>query len=233
MNRETWQALRWLVALAVCALVVVVSVPLAIDALTSGIVIGGDPGEEQEGRERAVTPAEPAGQVPSGPVDDGSATPELDFAVVDGVVGQSTARTLDLAGGAAVLVFPLVDGDPACVGTAQLELQLLDADPTEVGVYAAAVTAGADGEEVGDPRRDDTVHALALTDGSPGRLRWDVTELYRAWAGGTLASPGAPFAVAVTPPGDPAALRFAAAEAGPGDAPELVWEGVPDCGASA
>lgn len=243
MKPEVWRSLRWVVAFGACALVVVVGVPMAINAVTSSIVVGGDADDVEEAdgssaEEGAPASDEepPAGGVPTGPVTDGEAEPDADLGVRDGTVQQASARALSLTDDSDVLVllFPLIEGDPGCVASAALELSLLEADRTEVAVYAGDVEEGVDdGDEVGDPRRDDTVHALALTDGTPGRLRWDVTDLYRSWASGQLASPGAPFAVVVAVHGAPADVTFASSESDEADAPALVWAGEPGCGGSA
>lgn len=243
MDARMWQAARWFVALGVCVLVVLVAFPLAIDALSASLVFGGDgdPDEvavapEEDGstpEEDGSTPAEPAGEVPSGQVTDGDSAPDADFAIVSGVVRQAATNRLTIgeAGDVVVVVFPLVDGDPGCVALAELEIQLEEADPTEIAVYASSVhTPLANGDEVDDPLLDETVRALAVTDGTPGRLRWDVTDVYRSWAAGELAPPGTPFAVAIAPPEDPADLTFSAREAGVRTAPALVWEGESGCG---
>lgn len=229
MNSTVWKAVRWVVVLGLCALVVVLGVPMAIDAVTGSIVIGEDTEDDEDAAE-----SEPAGDVPPGPVSDGEAEPAADFAVQDGIVAQTSAPRLSLHGDGhvAVLRFPLIEGEPACVASAELRMSLLEAERTEVAVYAGPLGEFADGDEVDDPRQDDTVHALALTDGSPGRLVWDVTDFYRDWANGDLAQPGTPFVVAVAAAGEPAPVTFASSESEEADAPALVWEGKPDCGGS-
>lgn len=237
MDARLWQTARWFVALGASVLVVLVAVPLALDALSASLVFGD--GDDEAGDpdvgppvDDGSTPAEPAGQVPTGPVADGESPPDADLVVRDGVVRQAATNRLMLgeAGDVAVTVFPLVEGDPGCVAVVELEMQLEEADATEVAVYASSVhTIPTDGDEI-DPLLDGTVRALAFTDGTPGRLRWDVTEVYRAWATGQLAPAGTPFAVVVAPPEEPAELTFYAREAGARTAPALVWEGEAGCG---
>lgn len=234
MEPQVWHWLRWLIALAVCAVVVVVSVPLAINSLTRSLVLGdavGNGSDEEADGQAPSGSGDGQAQVPTGPVDDGDAPADTDFAVVDGVVAQSADSEIVISGGDSLVVaFPLIDGDPACVAGAELALQLEEADPTEVGVYAAALYAApADGDEVGQVRRDDTVHAVALTDGTPGRLRWDVTDLYRAWASAELAPPGTSFTVVLVAHDAAATVTFASAESGEAG-PSLEWEGQTDCG---
>lgn len=232
MESMVWRLLRWVVALGMCALVVVFGAPMAIDAVMGSIVIGDD--VEDEGREADGAEEESAGEVPSGPVSDGKAEPDADFAVRDGTVDQTSATELSLRGDRhlAVLRFPLIEGEPACVATAELGMDLLEADRTEVAAYAGLAREFEDGEEADDPRRDDTVHAKALTDGSPGRLVWDVTDLYRDWADGDLSAPGTPFVVVVAATRESARLVLAASESDEHDPPALVWEGTSDCGGS-
>lgn len=219
MESSVWRLLRWVIALGLCALVVVFGVPLAIDAVTRSVVIGEDAGEEEEA----------AG--PSGPVSDGEAEPEADFTVRDGAVGPMSRTELALRddGHLAVLRFPLIDGAPECVASAELQMSLLEAERTDLAVYAGQLRTFEEGDEVGDPRQNDRVRAWAVTDGSLGRLRWDVTDFYRDWASGNLAPRGIPF-VAVVGAADPATVVFASRESDEADAPSLVWEGVPDCG---
>lgn len=232
MNSNVWRLLRWVLAMGMCALVVLFGVPLAIDAVTGSIVIG----EDIEDGEAATDAAdgEPADDVPSGPVSDGRAGPDADFTIRDGTVGAMSAPELSLreGGDLAVVQFPLIEGEPACVATAELRMSLLEADRTEVAVYAGPIRELEEGDEVEDPPQDDTVHARALTDGSSGRLVWDVTDFYHAWASGELVSPGTPFVVAIAAAGEPAPLVFASSESDEADAPALVWEGESGCGDS-
>lgn len=240
MTPDAWPWLRWLIVLGVCAVVVLVAVPLAIDSLSRSVVLGDAVGDAEDGEDTEEPDSDgastPTGEVASGPVTAGDAAPDADFVVRGGVVDDSAASSLALSaeGDELVAVFPLIDGDPGCVATAELAFQLEEADATEVGVYAAHTTAVPDdGDEVGDLRRDDTLHAVALTDGTPGRLRWDVTNLYRSWASADLAPPGTPFAVVVTALDPAAEVTFASSEAGADSAPLLEWDGEPGCGDTA
>jgi hypothetical protein len=77
-----------------------------------------------------------------------------------------------------------------------------------------------------------TAPSLAVTDGSPGYLDWDVTTLYKEYVSASAVPPTAPFVVTVGPsaPDPSQRLSFAATEAGPEDAPRLTWVGTPGCG---
>lgn len=233
MRTRVWRVVRWVVALGACALVVVVAVPMTMDAVTNSLVFGdpeGDEGEPEDGED--ADPTEPGGEVPTGPVEDGQARATADFVVRDGVVGQAAGESLVIseAGDVAVAVFPLIQGDPDCVATAELQLHMQEGDATELGVYAASIRGPLeDGDEVGGVNADDQLRAIAITDGSPGRLLWDVSAAYRAWAAGELAPAGTPFAVVVAPSDQSAAIRFSSVEAGDDQAPTLRWEGDPDC----
>lgn len=234
MSTQVWRMGRWVVALGVCALVVVVVVPMTIDALTNSVVFGDaeDDEEERDGDEGA-DPAEPGGEVPTGPVEDGRARATADFVVRDGVVGQTAGESLAISeeGDVIVTVFPLIEGDPDCVTSAELQLHMQEGDATELEVYAAGISGPfEDGDEVGEVSADDQLRAIAVTDGSPGRLLWDVSAAYRAWAAGELAPPGTSFTVVIVPSEKSAAIRFSSVEAGTDQAPTLRWEGDPDCG---
>lgn len=234
MAPEMWRSVRWLVALGACLLVVVVSVPLAVDAVTSSIVIGGeaDDAAEEDGDDGGgEQPAGPAPGPPTGPVTAGEAPAELDVVVVDGTVSQADTQelVLDAEGAMALVAFPRIEGDPACVALAELELALTASDPTELAVYAATLPAELeDGVEVGDPRTDAEVRALAVTDGTPGRLLWGVTDLYRAWGAGEFGTVGSTFAVVVAPPTGNPAVSLGASESD--DGPSLSWQGEEGCG---
>lgn len=229
MSPATWRSLRWLVALAVSALLIVIIIPLAFNAITSSVEFGGEDAEEgDEGEEENV------GELPSGPVEDGAAIAVTDFAVRGEVVRQTADPQLAAAeaGDAIVIAFPLVDGDPECVESAHLHAQLLEGGATKLQVYASDITdpeALEDGQEVGDPRRDEKVWWTAVTDGSPGGLLWNITDLYKAWASGELAPAGTQLVVVVaTSEGVPVVLASSEREAQ--QAPTLSWRGVPDCG---
>lgn len=234
MSAGVWRSVRWFVALGLCALVVMVAVPMTIDAITGSLVFGdAEDDEEEDPPDGEADPVDPVGEVPTGPVQDGTARAEADFVVHDGVVTQASSESLAISqpGEVVVAIFPLVEGDPDCVASAELQLHVQAADATELGVYAASIRAPLDdGDQVDDPRADDQLRAIAVTDGSPGRLLWDVSAAYRAWATGELAPAGTPFAVVIAPPEGAPALTFSSVESGADQAPGLRWEGTPDCG---
>lgn len=232
MRPETWRSMRWLVVLAVSALLVVLIIPMAFDAITSSVQFGEDGAEADDGEGAEGDGGD--GEVPSGPVEDGSAVADADFTVRDGIVRQAASPELSTAeaGDALVFAFPLVDGDPGCVESAHLHLEMLEGEATELHVYASDIANPGDqedGEEVGDPRRDDEVWSTAVSEGNPRRLLWDITDLYRDWAMGELAPAGSRLTVVVAPP-QAAAVLVASSERDATQAPTMTWQGEPDCG---
>lgn len=235
MSPATWRSLRWLVALAVCALIVVLTIPLAFDAVMRSVEFGEGGAEAEEEEEEEAVEEGDGGAVPSGPVADGSTTAVADFAVRDGIVRQAADPELSMAedGDAIVIAFPLIDGDPDCVEAAHLHLELLESEPADLAVYASDIAnpgGRENGDEVGDPRRDDEAWWITVSDGNPGRLLWDITDLYKAWALAELAPAGSPFTIVVAPPEEAAALLVASTERQARQAPTLTWQGMPDCG---
>jgi hypothetical protein len=236
MNGGVPAALRWLGALAGMLLVVAIALPMAVDAIIRSVEID-DAGrapvilpEEEEDLEEDLLPQEP--------VEAGAAAPIHDFSGRDAVVRQADNPSVaigEVEGDAVYVVFAPVPGSPACVGEALLELELLEATPTELGAYPADVPGAAElssGDELPDsPFLTPEPLALAVTDGTPGRLLWDVTNLYVRWAEGEFGDQEH-FVVAIRPPAydDPdLEVRFASIEADADDAGLLTWTGLPDC----
>jgi hypothetical protein len=237
-----WAAVRWLLALSAMALVAFFSGTLAVDQLRGAVVLGDGADADEVQDEPTATITTAAG----GPVEDGSAPASADFSASGGIVDEVGATSLTVGAEPGDLVyvqFPLIPGDLTCLATVSLELEVELATPTELGVYPSGVFNAetvTDGATLPEPTvLADAPRAIAFTDGSPGRLRWDVTELYRAWASGESFTPtgagvldGTPFVVAVQPTvaDDPdRQVRLAASEAGAAG-PSLTWTGVPGCG---
>lgn len=243
MDPATWRSLRWLVALAVGLLLVVVIVPMAFNAVTRSVTFGGfnassgDDEEEEAQPDGEAAGNQPAvGDVPSGPVEDGSTTVHADFLVREGTVRQRSAERLSIRedGDAIVVVVDLIDGAAECVAAVHLEMELVEADPTELYVYAAdvgRVDELQDGDDLGDPRRGDDAPPAAVTDGTPGWLRWDLTERYATWVQDGGLSRDRPLALLVAPP-EAAMVRFASSDAVEDRRPRLKWQGAPGCGES-
>lgn len=239
---RVWVALRWVIAIGVLALVALYCIRAIAGSLGDLVVLGDD-----EPREPLVTPVASSPPPPLGPVTSGSALPVADFASEGGVVRGATEAALSISAApdeAFYLQFPLIEGDPTCVESVALELTVVEATASELGVVPAGVLGAspADGSALPDPAiLVETPAALAFTDGTAGRLRWDVTTLYRQWTsgepfapGGTGVADGTPFAIAIRiTQGDPdGAVVFASADGAPETSPALLWRGAEGCGGS-
>jgi len=172
--------------------------------------------------------------------------PLADFFLAADSVQDRSGETLVLgpAGTDAVILdFALIPGTPSCVASAEVSLAVESADTTtELGLYPSGLFNANDLSEgsplPGPARLVEQPAALQLTDGSPGRLRWDVTDLYQQWAsgqefsGGEGAPVGSDFVVAIagTAGANPARrVEFTSSDAG-SDGPMLTWTGRPGCG---
>jgi hypothetical protein len=230
VDPQLWQWVRWPLALFGLVLVVAVTVPAAIHALSSSV-------ELRDPRQARVEAKPAPDQLAGGPVSDGSAPPVADFVARRRVVAESGASELvltDEQGNAVVLAFPVIPGNPTCVGNVWIEMTVLQATPTELGSFRASAY-NADHLADGAP-----LPAVLLVDKEPswkaftaasGRLRWDVTSAYRDFLTSGQAPAGAPFvaAISVTRSDQPGGgVRFAASESGV-NAPALIWNGVPGC----
>jgi hypothetical protein len=241
MNPEAWRSLRWLVALVVLGLVVVVTIPLTISALSQSVrfedeeaAANGD-GEGEEGEAGAAGNGERDPEAATGPVEDGQGIADPDFVVSGGAAEQVTVQRLVIGDAETlVLAFEPPEGDPACVAETELALELLEATPAEIGAQTSGLSVPDDvssGDEVPDEVSQGENVALAATDGTPGTLRWDITEVFDEWA----ETPASQFVITVRPTAaDPdTELAFAASEAGEEQAPLLSWTGEPGCGEDA
>jgi hypothetical protein len=219
-------------ALLAMAAVVALAVPAAIEAILGSVEF--DSGTSPETLQG--TPA--SGAEASGPVTDGAAPPVADFIARGGTVAEARAGELvlgDQPGSAVVMAFPVIPGDPACIGGVFVDVTIRQATPTELGSFLATAWdapslldgAPVPAELLATPEPS----ARAFTDGTPGRLRWDVTSAYRQFVTGGTAPQGAPFVAAITAvsgvaPGG--GVRVVAVEAG-ADGPAISWTGVPGC----
>jgi hypothetical protein len=232
---QTGQAiLRWTLAIIVLAGVCVYAITNVDDAFRAGVAFGGDASE-------SPSPG-------TGPVRNGEANPEFDYALVGNSVGFLTTDGMNVGPGGAdglVLQFPLIDGDPNCVATVNVEVPVRSATQTAqlalfpggAGVTGPPVDAAPAPEPITIPV---TTPPIATTDGIPGPLSWDVAGLYRTWAtqgaydGGQAPEAGTPFTVVIRPAGDAPGREviFASSES-PDVKPRLVWTGAGEsCGAA-
>ena len=266
MDDTRWALIKWVAAIAILVGVVAYAVPASVDALTQGIRFGadaeadaeqGEGGDDAEGGQPdgeaagdgdAGSEAEPSAEaeLPAGPVEDGEAEAVADLALDAGAAEDFDAGTLTIGGDpddAVVLQFDLIAGDPECIDTAQLEISVQEAQPaSELALFPAGVTdlaALEEGERVEDAVLDPAPSVLAYTDGSPGRLRFDVTGLYQDWAlgepfaNGETAEIGEPFTVVIRPSANATvpgrSIDFTSADSS-SDEPALTWVGVDGCG---
>jgi hypothetical protein len=228
---------KWVLAIIVLAAVVVYALQNVGDAFRAGLAFGDDAGG----------PGEQDAALPTGPVTDGVAPPQADFTLLGPTVGppQAPALTIGPAGNdGVVLSFPVIDGDPACVQSARIDISVVEATPTELAVYPSRLTdlpSLSEGQQVPeDPVIAVDAPPIAFTDGTPGRLVWDVTELYRtfvtagSFSGGDAPTIGTPFTVVIRPTGGDQPGRVVAFDSSeapePALGPALVWSGVPGCG---
>lgn len=243
-------AMRWLGAILGLVIVAFVSLLLLRDAL--GDLLAVAPPQQRDPDPDEVDAGPPVEPTAGGPVQDGSVTPLADVAVARGVVTQTDADRLQLDGATAAaslhLQFAAIPGNPGCIAKVDLELTVIEATPAELAAYPSGLAdlqSLAPGAPVPQALpADQRPGALAFTDGTPGRLRWNITDLYAGWVRGEPAPAGTPGAgdgaqaqgtglvVAIAPTVADAATRvtFASGEAGQPAAPALVWTGAPGCG---
>lgn len=232
MREETGRAiLKWSLAILLLAGLSLYAIQNVDDAFRAGVAFGGEEASD------AAAPAL------AGPVTDGEATPQIDFAFVANSVSALTSDGMTVGPGAqdgVLLSFPLIPGSPNCVQTALLELTVRSATPTEFGVYPSTLQdleTLAETTPVAEPNIPLAEPVRAFTDGTPGPLSWDVLTLYQTYAAGEsfdgVAAPevGSPFSVVVRPTDQGAAGRqvvFASSES-PDSRPRLIWTGIPGC----
>ena len=242
MVRTIWLWLRWPIAVFALGALVLWTIPRALEAIAESVEFNTGTGDDATETPAPPTIASTEPEVitapPTGPVEDGSANPLADFVARDGVVADASGEVLELTDDpedALVLAYDRIEGDPSCVAGMTLEIEVIDGTTTELGAYASAALDAPELQDFAtlpDPLVVTEIPALALTNGTPGRLMWDLTALYQEWSAAGLAPPDAPFVVAVratSPVEEGGGVEFAALESGD-EAPTLTWTGVPGCG---
>lgn len=234
VNHVLKDVLRWTIALAVLGALVLYALPRALDALKSSVSLGGDLGIVGGDDE---TPTDDTTAIEDAPVGDGQAGPVADFALTGTVATGLTAAEVTLANGPGngfVVVFDRIPADLACLDSIALELTITQADPTELTASPIAVDPSGVVEGQPAPLRPvagDGALALAATDGTPGRLSFDVLGVYRA----LISSIGSQDKVAVliapsaVPEGEEVQLLLLTVESGPEGGPALKWTGSESC----
>jgi hypothetical protein len=228
---------RWVVAAIVMLLVVFITVPLAIDAVTSSIRFGDEevavPGED----------AEPALE----PVTTDHASAIADLSIRDGQVRQAEEEFVAIGGAEGdglLFAFEQFPGSPECINTVSLLFTTLQiTPPTELIVSPSTVTDApelSDDDDLPDPPYvEDGPSETVTLDGDEGHdHRVIITDLYLAWITGEATdAPDAPFTVTLRPPDALADRRIQVASVD-GDDPDregpiLSWSGYEDCGVPA
>ena len=205
---------KWTLAIIALAGVVAYALAQIPQAFDAGIAFGGEDVSETATATASDAAASPSAgpAIPTGPVTNDVSPPQVDFALTSGVVNAVAAEEMTVGAGGqdGILVsFPLIEGNPDCVMSARLEMLVVRATPTEFGAYPSSIadpTTLAEGAvTAGDPAIGVATTPLAFTDGTPGRLEWEVGDIYRGWvkgeayAGGTAPPVGTPlFTVVVT-----------------------------------
>ncbi|MPZ89717.1 MAG: hypothetical protein GEU81_17010 [Nitriliruptorales bacterium] len=238
--------IKWTIVIIILTAVVAYAIQEIPGAFQAGVEFVDDEEDQESLAEEGEAIDEEVPDLPTGPVSAGAATPEVDFSVAGGQVNRRDSDELLLGSGdgdAVVVSFPLIEGDPNCVEGVRLELEIRQATETELGAYPSGLFDPDEVQNDAPPPGDLLLHtsagALSFTNGTPGRLPWDVTELYRTWATGApfgedgeQAPVGSPFVVVVKATDDGApgrSIQFGSMEAGE-QAPTLTWTGIAECG---
>lgn len=243
MNTVVRDVLKWVLALGVLAGICVYALGALPEALGDAVFIA----EEDRGEDPLDDPVSDAPGVE--PIEDGVFRPTSDFSIIDGVVGDRSADRLVIgeeAGAAVIIAFPLNAGSPSCVVDVRLEVEVEDATQSVLGIYPSGIAdldAVVEGGPPPSPPILDPAGVEQVTDGTPVRLGFDVTELYRTWAsrvpfpGGSTAGESELFVVALSPPAgapeDGREVELYAADAGDPTAPTIGFVGDPACRSAA
>lgn len=226
--------LKWVLTLLALALVVAVAVPRAWQELRGAVAI--DFGSDVDA---GPTETAPAASPP--PLEAGEERAVVDLAVREDTVVASEVPILELSADAAdqmIMGFPVLPTDTACLTSVTLEVWLHESTPTRVLVRPAQL-ADPDTYEDGDTLPADTIitgteHAPAVTDGSPGWLRWNITGVYALAA--RSAADGQPAVLSlIHPPDADEAERderrsvFGRVGADGDVAPRLSWAAIQGC----
>jgi hypothetical protein len=233
---ETGRAfLKWSLAIIVLAGICLYAIQNIGPAFRSGIAFGDDASES------------PSGPEGGGAVTNGEAFPEVDFSLVNNVVGFYATDGMEIGPGpldGLVLSFPLIPGDPNCVQTARVEIPIRAATPAQLALYPSAIpdlAALGEGVPTGDAVSIPlSTPPLTDTAANPAALVWDVGQLYRTWAmAGDFEGTPAPtdpsaFTVVIRPndQGVSGRLIAVASSESADPRPRLIWEGTPGCGSS-
>lgn len=227
-----WTIVKWTVAVAVMAVVVYLSAPLAMDQARDAIRFGG------EDDDPLLDPIETDGpeESPDQETEEGSARALTAVGARGGIVDDPDAVEVTVGPGAfdeLLIAFEPLPADPACLTGVVLEAQLVESTETSVYVQPARVSdlaALGPGDSLpGNWQVPETEPSRAFTSGAPGGLRWDVQEAYSLAA--REAEPGADVVLSVTTPdGDPdRATTFATGAELEERLPFIEWAALEGC----
>jgi hypothetical protein len=229
MSELARTALKWTVAVVGLVLIVVFAVPRAISELQQAIVLdtGDDPDE--------LPDIDPGSTEPPA-IETGLVTAIADLADRNGTIQQVATETIALgtdAGSQMLVAFPPVPADTACLTEVLLEVLLLEATPTDILVRPArlrdvdALTVG--GALPGDVVIGGTEPAAAVTDGSSGWLRWNVTGQYTLAARESIGDAVVLSIVLPDAEDEEREITLGSVVAGEDSAARLTWSAVEGC----
>jgi hypothetical protein len=230
MSEGAQNALKWLAAVVVLGLVVLVTARMAWTQLQRSVTFDTAPAAPDEDPDEQ--PAAPA-------IDTGIGIAAADLATAGGVVAQATAPLITLAPGTSdqVLVGILpVTPDPACITLARFEAFVADIQgaPTDLMVLPAVlpgITEAVDEQPLeDDPVLLESVPVSATAEAPEQWLSWDVTSVYVQAARRSGAGEPVVLAIRLADPNAP----DVAVEIGALDHPDdltarLHWEAVANC----
>jgi hypothetical protein len=241
VDRRGVGALRWVAAVAAMVVAVAILVPMSIDAISSMVAFEdqGSPLFDDADDDEPLAPLPDDVDV-TGPVEDGHAPPLVDFVAHEGMVQQAADPHVTIGdddGDLILLAFDLIEGDPVCLEHVELHLSVREATTRVHLLIFPADLPGIEELENGDELPEEilaTGHpvAVAVTDGTPGRLVWDLTNVYQSWILGEIdVARLTPFVIAIQPDQPEGALQaqFASSAGEETDPPLLAWRGLPDC----
>lgn len=203
-----WSIVKWVTALAVMAVVVYVSAPMAIEQVRDAVRLGGD---DDEPLIDPIDPTETAAPSPgvTPATEEGTASALTAVGARSGIVQDPAAPEVTVGPGAAdemLIAFDPLPADPACLTGVILQVPLLESTETSVHVRPARVpdlaALDSGGSLPANWQVADVEPARAFTSGAPGGLRWDVRDVYSLAV--REATPGSNVVLSVTTPaGDP------------------------------
>lgn len=245
-SAQIWTYIRWPIAIVLLAALGNYAYPRFVESLgtliefdASGSILAPESETTESETPAEVLPTSVPTLAPNtGPVTDGVSTAIADFFVNDTVadVDNESLILSDDPADAIVIAFEIPPGDPGCMSSMSLGLDVAEvSSTTELGVYASSLSEAAtivDNEQVDDPdlRALATPMATALVE-QQGRLNLDVLAGFQSYFLQGF-PPGTPFVLTIVPTipvESQGGLRITALDAANEDVPSLSWVGTPGC----